>query len=70
MTSNIFHSLAWAETKLIIAKIFWSFELELSERSPKDWTDQRVYVMWEGLPLFAHLKPWVEQNGIRKVEDP
>lgn len=59
-TSNIYHSLAWAEVELILAKIFWSFDLELSERSPKDWTHQRVYLLLEKLPLFVHLKPRVK----------
>lgn len=40
-------NLAWAELKLILAKMIWSFDLELSEKNQGDWTDQKVYLINE-----------------------
>lgn len=51
--------LAWAELNLILAKLIWSFDLELSADNTGDWTDQRVWLINEKLPMFVKLKPRV-----------
>jgi len=43
--------LAWAEMNLIVAKVIWSFDLELSENNVEDWSDQKVWMLNEPLPL-------------------
>lgn len=50
-------SLAWAELNLILAKVVWNFDLELSERTKEDWSDQKVWLMHEGAPLYLKISP-------------
>ncbi|KAK9781105.1 putative Fatty acid synthase beta subunit hexB [Seiridium cardinale] len=53
--------LAYAEMRLILAKILWNFELRLDERkvaSGRDWaTEQGVWILWAKKPLWVHLTP-------------
>ncbi|MCJ1378123.1 hypothetical protein MMC17_001219 [Xylographa soralifera] len=49
-------SLALAEMKLILAKVFWHFDLALSEKTQEDWCDQRSYLIYEKKPLYIKLK--------------
>ncbi|KAF2176727.1 cytochrome P450 [Zopfia rhizophila CBS 207.26] len=49
-------SLAYHEIRLIIATVLFHFDLELQECS-KDWTEQKVYAIWEKNPLMVRLKP-------------
>lgn len=44
-------SIAWAEIKLILCKMFWTFDLQLAENNVDDWTDQKVWLLSERLPL-------------------
>ena len=48
-------SLAWAEMRLILAKVLFNFDLELAEGS-EDWLDQKAYAIWEKGPLNVRLK--------------
>lgn len=50
-------SLAWAEINLILAKVLWNFDLELSEKMVGDWSDQRVYLANEKTPMYVKMKP-------------
>ena len=36
---------------LIMAKVLWSFDLELSDNNVEDWNDQKVWLLNEILPL-------------------
>ena len=47
-------SLAYAEMRSILARMLWNFDMKLCEASKK-WTDQRVFVLWEKLPLLVKL---------------
>ncbi|KAL5362983.1 cytochrome P450 [Aspergillus floccosus] len=49
-------NLAYAETKLILARLFSQFELELTPESDS-WIDQRTYVIWEKPPMYVSLTP-------------
>lgn len=49
------YSLGWAEMKMILAKMIWSFDIELSESQKKDWSDQKIWVLHEKGPLFVKL---------------
>lgn len=50
------YSLAWAEMKLILAKVVWSFDLELSKNNAEDWSDQKVFLLNEKIPMYVRLK--------------
>lgn len=49
-------NLAWHEMRLLLATVMLHFDLELCDES-KDWTDQKVYTIWEKKPLMCTLKP-------------
>jgi averantin hydroxylase len=49
-------SLAYAEMRLILAKILFNFDLELDEGMTGQWMDQKVYLLWEKKPLWVRLK--------------
>lgn len=50
-------NLAYAEMRLILAKILFSFDMELDEGMTGQWMDQKVYGLWEKKPLWVRLKP-------------
>lgn len=42
--------------RLIISRLIFDFDLELLD--PKqNWLDQKVFTLWEKLPLMVKLKP-------------
>ncbi|GFF58286.1 probable sterigmatocystin biosynthesis P450 monooxygenase stcF [Aspergillus lentulus] len=47
-------NLAFAEMRLILARLLWNFDLELCEES-LSWVDQRAYTIWEKPPLMCRL---------------
>lgn len=50
-------SLAYAEFRLILARMIWNFDIKIAERS-LDWMDkQQSYLLWEKIPLYVHLTP-------------
>jgi cytochrome P450 len=52
-------SLAYAEMRLILARLLWNFDIELDERSRR-WIDEmKMLVLWEKQPLFVKLSPVV-----------
>ncbi|KIN02897.1 hypothetical protein OIDMADRAFT_160486 [Oidiodendron maius Zn] len=48
-------NLAWAEMRLILAKVLFNFDLELAQ-GRENWLDQKVYAIWEKGPLNVKLK--------------
>ena len=49
--------LAWAEMKLILAKVILRFEFEfVPEKNPGEWNDQKVYLINEKTPLWVRLR--------------
>jgi hypothetical protein len=48
------HRLALAETRLILAKMIWTFDLELDDRSAL-WCEQKTYMLWEKSPLWVKI---------------
>jgi averantin hydroxylase len=50
-------NLAYAEMRLILAKVLFNFDLELDEGKTGQWLDQKVYILWEKNPLWVRLKP-------------
>jgi averantin hydroxylase len=50
-------SLAYAEMRLILAKVCFNFDLELDEERCGDWIkQQKVFTIWEKTPLWVKLK--------------
>ncbi|KAF4213397.1 hypothetical protein CNMCM5878_000031 [Aspergillus fumigatiaffinis] len=45
-------NLAFAEMRLILARLLWNFDLELCEESLA-WSDQKAYTIWEKPPLMC-----------------
>jgi len=49
-------NLAYAEMRLILAKVLYNFDLDLDAKTGQ-WMDQKVYGIWEKKPLWVKLKP-------------
>ncbi|TKA65851.1 hypothetical protein B0A55_09402 [Friedmanniomyces simplex] len=49
-------NLAYAEMKLILAKVMWHFELELAQETTGNWVDQKAWGLGEKRPLYVKLK--------------
>ena len=47
--------LAYAEMRLIMARVLWNFDLEAGE-GLETWTNQKVYTLWEKGPLMVKLR--------------
>ncbi|KAI6554314.1 hypothetical protein MCOR03_007395 [Pyricularia oryzae] len=49
-------NLAYAEMRLILAKILFNFDIELADKE-KDWIDHKSYVLWDKPALDIYLTP-------------
>lgn len=49
--------LGWAQMNLILAKMIWSFELELMSDNKEDWDDQKIWILHERVPLNVKISP-------------
>lgn len=50
-------NLAYAEMKVILARILWNFDIDVCEES-RDWMDKlEVYTLWKKEPLMVKLTP-------------
>lgn len=47
-------SLAYAEMRLIFARILWTYDIELMPES-ENWSDQPVFTLWEKKELRVKL---------------
>ena len=53
----MWHSLAYAEMRLIMAKVLFNFDLELVDKNI-DWLGvQKVFTLWEKGSLMVKLHP-------------
>lgn len=51
-----YYSLAYAEMRLILAKLVWKFDIKPAEGT-KGWDDRsKIYLLWEKGPLNIYLK--------------
>ncbi|KAK3388721.1 cytochrome P450 [Sordaria brevicollis] len=55
-------NLAYAEMRLILAKVIYNFDMQLADPS-KDWLDQQIFTLWDKHPLPVYLTP-VQRNGV------
>ena len=52
-------SLAIIEMRLLIALLFFQFDIKLKHES-QDWADQKIFLLWEKGPLMVNLTPRVK----------
>ncbi|KAI4870708.1 putative cytochrome P450 [Hypoxylon rubiginosum] len=50
-------NLAYAEMRMILARIVYDFDLKLSDESQKWIERQRSFALWDRIPLYAYLTP-------------
>ena len=50
-------NLAYVEMRLILVKMLYHFDLKVQEERTGDWTDQKVFLLWEKRPLWISLLP-------------
>lgn len=50
-------NLAYAEMKIVLARLLWEFDLEYCGPRDDDWLDQRVMIIWVKKPLMVKLHP-------------
>jgi cytochrome P450 len=48
--------MAYAEMRLILARILWKFDLELLDKSHDWYTRQKTYLAWEKPPLMVNIR--------------
>lgn len=53
-TDHSLQNLAWHEMRTILVAVLLHFDLKLDEGS-SDWTDQKIYTLWEKKPLGCTL---------------
>ncbi|TPX17045.1 uncharacterized protein E0L32_012302 [Thyridium curvatum] len=54
--TNLFPSLAYAEMRLILAKILYNFDMRLADPN-FNWLDQKAYLLWNKPALNVYLTP-------------
>ncbi|KAF2732406.1 cytochrome P450 [Polyplosphaeria fusca] len=51
-------NLAYAELRLILAKVCWNFDMKLDEEKCSSWMEsQKIFILWEKTPLWVNLTP-------------
>jgi hypothetical protein len=54
---DLHYSLAYAEFRLILARMIWNFDFALAEHS-RNWMEQHLsYLIWQKPTLYVHLRP-------------
>ena len=55
--TDLSSSLAYAEMRLILARVLWNFDLELAPQS-MNWSEGlKIFILWDKPSLFVKLKP-------------
>lgn len=50
--------MAWIEMRMVLAHLVYAFDLVELEHSSEDWIDrQKIFFLWEKLPLHVKIKP-------------
>lgn len=56
ITDECKHSLAYAEMRLILARVLWNFNMKLADDDKvENWLDQKSWTFWEKGPLNVYL---------------
>lgn len=53
--------MAYAEMRMVLAKLLFNFDLELANPSEDWWTTQNTFFVWQKKPLMVKLTP---RNGV------
>ena len=53
-------SMAYAELRLVLARLLYNFDVTLAPQSKMWMHDMKAWLMWEKRPLFVHLRPRVK----------
>ena len=53
----VISSLAYAEMRLILAKVLYKFDLELVDKEQDWFGEQKCFTLWEKGALMVNLKP-------------
>ncbi|PVI00442.1 cytochrome P450 monooxygenase-like protein [Periconia macrospinosa] len=48
-------NMAWSEIRTILARFLWHFDVELVDKNLSDWDHQKVFVLWNKVPLMVRL---------------
>lgn len=54
-------SLAYAEMRLILARVVYNFDMKLASES-SGWLNQRSFALWEKNPLLVYLTPRADRE--------
>jgi len=49
-------NLAWAELRLVLAKLVWHLDIEKGQGAGLKWEDLRTFLLWEIKPLSVKLR--------------
>ncbi|KAF3064163.1 Isotrichodermin C-15 hydroxylase [Daldinia childiae] len=55
-------NLAYAEMRLILAKILFNFDMSIDDESLNWFSNQRAFSVWEKPPLYIHLTPVTKKS--------
>ncbi|KAL9597718.1 MAG: hypothetical protein Q9219_004975 [cf. Caloplaca sp. 3 TL-2023] len=55
--------LAWTETRLILARLLWNFDLGAVEGKSTDWEEQKTYTLWEKRSVWIRMWERGDQAG-------
>lgn len=45
------------ETRIMLARMLWNFDMEICEETGREWQDQKVFITWQKKPLIVKLIP-------------
>jgi hypothetical protein len=54
--TKFFYSFAYAEMRLILARLLFSFDFELVDKENR-WDEQSAFILYQKPPLMLHVKP-------------
>lgn len=56
--SDKHHSLAWIEMRMVLASLLLDFDLLEVQSDSRDWIErQKIFFLWEKLPLNVRIRP-------------
>jgi cytochrome P450 len=58
LTYPLYRSLAWIEMRMIVVALLREFDLVALAQDSTDWIErQRIFFLWERLPLRVRIQP-------------
>jgi len=56
LTTEVRYSLAMNEMRVVLARLVWNFDIELTTESENWATQLKIYVLWEKIPFYVKLR--------------